>query len=300
MCAAALQQVQLDAPDLGAGFLLQHLGQHGGQTAQLGMAEAVVGGNLSLGDEAAVLIVDALGHGHDAGALFGVYALDILNKLGHAEVHLGQVDQVGACTVFTGQGGGSRQPAGVAAHDLHNHDHAGVVHMGVQVHLHQGGGDVLGGGGVAGAVIRAEQVVVDGLGNAHDPAFVAHGLHILIDLVAGVHGVVAAVIEEVADVMLLEHLQDAAIVGIVHLGIGDLIAAGAQGGGGGVFQKTQLLGILQTHVEQTVAENALDAVLRAQHLGDDAGFQGRVNDAVGTGVDHRRGPAGLTDDTGTF
>ena len=100
--------------------------------------------------------------------------------------------------------------------------------------------------------------------------------------------------------MLLEHLQDPAIIGIVHLGIGDLIAAGAQGGGGGVFQKTQLLGILQTHVEQTVAENALDAVLRAQHLGDDAGFQGRVNDAVGTGVDHRRGPAGLTDDTGTF
>ena len=38
----------------------------------------------------------------------------------------------------------------------------------------------------------------------------------------------------------------------------------------------------------------------AQHLGDDTGFQGRVNDAVGTGVDHRRGPAGLTDDTGTF
>ena len=100
--------------------------------------------------------------------------------------------------------------------------------------------------------------------------------------------------------MLLEHLQDAAIIGIVHLGVRDLVAAGAQGGGGGVLQQTQLLGILQTHVEQAIAENALDAVLRAQHLGDDAGFQGRVNDAVSAGVDHRRRPTGLTDDTGTL
>ena len=69
MCAAALQQIQLDATDLGAGLLLQHLRQNGGQTAQLSMAEAVIGGYLGLGDEAAVLIVDALGDGDDAAAL---------------------------------------------------------------------------------------------------------------------------------------------------------------------------------------------------------------------------------------
>ena len=264
------------------------------------MAEAVGSGHLGLGHKAAVLIVDTLGHSHDAVALFGVYTLDILNELGHAEVHLGQIDQIGACAVFTGQGSGSGQPAGMAAHDLHHHDHTGVVHMGVQVYFHHGGGDILGGRAEAGAVVGAEQIVVDGLGYTHDPALVAHGLHVLIDLIAGIHGVVAAVIEEVADVVLLEHLQDAAIIGIVHLGVRDLVAAGAQGGGGGVLQQTQLLGILQTHVEQAIAENALDAVLRAQHLSDDAGFQGRVNDAVSAGVDHRRRPTGLTDDTGTL
>jgi len=98
--------------------------------------------------------------------------------------------------------------------------------------------------------------------------------------------------------VLLEHLQDPAIIGVVHLGIGDLIAAGAQGGGGGVFQKTQLLGILQTHVEQTVIQHALDAVLCAQHLGDGAGLQRRVDYAVGAGVDHRCRAARLADNAG--
>ena len=40
------------------------------QTAELGMAEAVGAGGLGLGDEAAVGIVDALGDGDDAVAVF--------------------------------------------------------------------------------------------------------------------------------------------------------------------------------------------------------------------------------------
>ena len=100
--------------------------------------------------------------------------------------------------------------------------------MGVLIHLHAGGGDILGGGGEAGAVVGAEQVVVNGLGHAHDAALIAHLLHILGDLVAGVHGVVAAVVEEVADIVLLEYLQDALVIGVIHIGVGQLIAAGSQ------------------------------------------------------------------------
>ena len=65
-------------------------------------------------------------------------------------------------------------------------------------------------------------------------------------------------------------------------------------------QKLQLLGVLLGHVVQLVLQHTLDAVGGAQHLSDDAGFQGRVNDAVSAGVDHRRRPTGLTDDTGTL
>ena len=43
---------------------------------------------------------------------------------------------------------------------------------------------------------------------AHHAALIADLLHVLADLVAGVHRVVAAVVEEVADVILLEDLQD--------------------------------------------------------------------------------------------
>ena len=149
-------------------------------------------------------------------------------------------------------------------------------------------------------MVGAEQIVVDGLGHAHHAAVIADLLHILGDLVAGVHGVVTAVIEEVTDVILLEDLQNALVIRVIHIGVRHFIAAGTQSRGRSVLQQLQLGGVLLTHVEQTVAENALDAVLRAQHLSDDAGFQGRVNDAVSAGVDHRRRPTGLTDDTGTL
>ena len=57
-------------------------------------------------------------------------------------------------------------------------------------------------------MIGAEQVVVNGFGNAHNAAGITDLLHILGDFVAGVHGVVTAVVEEIADVVLLENGED--------------------------------------------------------------------------------------------
>ena len=107
---------------------------------------------------------------------------------------------------FAGKYGCCGQPAGMAAHDLNNGHHPSVIDPGVFVDLDAGGGDILGGGGEAGAVVGSKQVVVDGLGHAHHAALIADLLHVLADLVAGVHGVVAAVVEEVAHVVLLEDL----------------------------------------------------------------------------------------------
>ena len=147
-------------------------------------------------------------------------------------------------------------------------------------------------------MVGAEKVVVDGLGNAEDPALVAHLLHIAADLVAGVHGIVAAVVEEIADVIFLEDLQDALEIGVVGLGVGDLVAAGAQSGGRGVQQQFQLGRIFLVHNHQAVVENAHDAVMRAVDLGDAVALQGGFDDAVGAGVDDGGGSAGLTDDGG--
>ena len=297
MGSAALQQAQLNGPDLDAAQgSLHHIRQTGSQAAQLGMAEAVGAAGLRLGNEGAVGIVDALGNGNQAVLLLAVDPLHIGNKRIHIEVHLGQVDQIRAVALDARQSGSGGQPAGVTAHALHDGDHAGVVHLAVTADLHEGGGDILGCGSKAGAVIGAGQVVVDGLGHAHDPALIAHLGHVLGDLVAGVHGVVAAVIEEVAHIVLLENLQDPLVVGVVHIGIGNLVAAGAQGGGGSVEHVLQLLGIFLVHNHELIIQHALDAVERAVDLGDAGIFQTGLDHAVGRAVDNRGRTAGLTDD----
>ena len=141
---------------------------------------------------------------------------------------------------------------------------------------------------------------LDGLGHAHHAALIAHLLHVLRDLVAGVHGVVAAVIEEIADVILLEDLKNALVVGVVHIGIGQLVAAGTQSGGGGVPHELQLLAVLLSHVVQLVVQNALDAVSGTQHPSDGAGIQGGLNYAQSAGVDNRGGATRLANDASAF
>ena len=108
---------------------------------------------------------------------------------------------------MTDEQGAGTQRAGVGGDFTHDADHTGVIDAGVVVNFHAGSGNVLGSGSEAGAVVGTEQVVVDGLGNAHHAALVTGLLHELGDLVAGVHGVVAAVVEEVSDVVLLEYLK---------------------------------------------------------------------------------------------
>ena len=293
MRAAALEQGELDAAYLGAGLGLDHLGQHGSQAAQLGMAEAVGGRGLGLGHEGAIGIVDALGHGDHALAGLVVDGLHVGDEAVHVKVDLGQVDEVGAVAGPGGQGGGAGQPASVAAHDLHDGDHAGVIDVGIAMHFHAGGGDELGRGGKAGAVVGAVQVVVDGLGHADDAALIAGLLHVLGDLVAGVHGVVAAVIEKVANVVFFEDLQDTLIISIVLVGVGQLVAAGAQLRRGGIFQQIQLGGILLTHVIEAVLQHTLDAVGSSQHPSDVPIVQCSANYAQRTGVNYRSRTTGL-------
>ena len=206
-------------------------------------------------------------------------------------------DQIGAESGPGGQSGGTGQPAGMPAHDLDDGHHASVIDVGVMPDLHTGGGDILGGAGKAGAVVCAVEVVVDGLGDAHDAALVAHLLHILGDLVAGIHGVVAAVIEEITHIIFLEDLQNALIVRIVLVRVGKLIPAGAQCRGGGVLEKLQLLGGFLAHIIQLVLQHALDPVGGAQYAGDTISFQRRLDGALGAGIDDGSGAAGLTDDT---
>ena len=184
----------------------------------------------------------------------------------------------------------------MTAHALDDGDHAGVIDVRVAGDFHDGRGDILGGGSVAGAVVGAEQVIVDGLGDAHDAALVANLLHILGDLVAGVHGVVSAVVAEIADIVLLEDLKNALVIGVVLVRVLELIAAGAERGGRGVGKTVKLGTVFLVHAQQLVVQNALDAVVRAVDLCDAVCVERGADAAVGAGVDDRGRSAGLADD----
>ena len=301
MRAAALQQTKLNAADLGAGALLEQLRQLHGQTAELRMTEAVRRAGLSLGNETAVGVMDALGNGDQHLAAVGLVDLvDVGIELLQIEVHLGEIDQIGACAERGGKRSGARQPSGVTAHDLHDSDLRIVINGSVLGDLHAARRDILRGAGKAGTVVRAVKIVVDGLGNAHHAAFVADLLAVFRDLVAGVHRVVAAVIEEIADVVLPEDLQNALVVRVVHIGILHLVAAGAELGGRGVQQQLQLRRVFLVHDIELVVQHALDAVRGAVDLRDALGVQTGADRAVSAGVDDGGGAAGLPDDAGAL
>ncbi|MPN57262.1 hypothetical protein SDC9_204956 [bioreactor metagenome] len=145
------------------------------------------------------------------------------------------------------------KPPRVPAHDFQDHDRPRVVDPRVLVDLHAGRGDVFRGAAVTGAVVGAEQIVVDRLRHAHDAAVVADGLQVPADLPAGVHGVVAAVIEKVAYVIFFEDLENTPVVGVVSLRVLHFITAGAEGGGGRVQQEFQLRCVLHAHIVKFVA-----------------------------------------------
>ena len=149
-------------------------------------------------------------------------------------------------------------------------------------------------------MIGAEQVVVNGFGNAHDAAFIVIFHHEFGDFIAGVHGIVAAVVEEIANVVFLKDLQDAAVIGIVHIRVSQLVAAGAQRGRRCVAQQLQLSGIFFIHDIQLIIQHAFDTVGGAVYLGNLLAFQRRLNGAQRAGIDDRRRSAGLADDTSSL
>ena len=62
-------------------------------------------------------------------------------------------------------------------------------------------------------MVSGIQIVIDGLWNTDHAALVTSLLHELADLVAGIHGVVSTVIEEIADIIFFEYLKKAIVIG---------------------------------------------------------------------------------------
>src|SRR5690606_40004223 len=80
--------------------------------------------------------------------------------------------------------------------------------------------------------------------------------------------VAATVIEEVTDIVRLEYLDQALVLGTVGLQALELVAAGTEGAGGGVAQGGNVLRRFQAGVDQILGQCTDDAVAPSIDLAD--------------------------------
>ena len=120
----------------------------------------------------------------------------------------------------------------------------------------------------AGAAVGVRQVVVDRLRHADAGDRIAHRRADLRDLQGGVHRVVAAVVEEIADVVRPEDFDQALVFGAVLLDALELEACRAEGAGRGVAQRRGWWPRFPRQVDEILGEGADDAVAAGVDLAD--------------------------------
>ena len=186
--------------------------------------------------------------------------------------------------------------ASAAAAVLHDGHVVGAIHRSVADDFLHHHADILCGGAIAGGVVGEHQVVVDGLGHAHEPDAAAHGLSVPGQLVDGVHAVVAADVEEPLDIQLLQNGEQLFKHRLVLLRRGQLVAAGAQEGGRRAFEQFDVNVGAQAlrEVADLFIQQALDAVQHAVHVLRAAVLAG-LEHARQAGIDDGGGAAALAD-----
>jgi hypothetical protein len=105
------------------------------------------------------------------------------------------------------------------------------------------------------------EIVIDGLGDVEDAEFVAFFFGQVGDDAGGVAGIVAADVEEDADVVLLEGFEDFFAVG----GIG-LVSRGAECRGGGFGDAFEEIVRCVVELDEFVIDDAADAVTGAEEF----------------------------------
>src|SRR6516165_10030072 len=219
--------------------LAHHVGHDRCDTAELRMSEGVPCAGIR--EEFAVGIRHTFGGHDDAVAVAfdrGTHALEEALLL---EGHLGKENDVRRLRgALAREPTGRRDPAGVPPHDLqHEHARRGTGHRGdVERRLARGDRDVLGHRAEARAAIGVRQVVVDCLGYADAGDRKAERGAELRHLERGIHRVVAAVIEEVADVVRFEYRDQPLVLGAVLIDALELEPCRAEGPPGGVPERT--------------------------------------------------------------
>ena len=210
----------------------------------------------------AVPAADALGNGADAAAELPERGFHVLYELRLGERNLGKVDEVRAVVwPHSGERRRGGEKARVAAHDYVDL-HAAKRPV-VQVVAADRARDEPCRRPEAGRVVAGAQIVVDRLRDVVDDERISLFLGLFRDDARGVRGVVAADVEEVADVQLPERLEDGAAVRGVRLP-----AAAAERGRRGFGDGLELFRGRFPEVDVVVSEDPEYAVARAEYSAD--------------------------------
>ena len=121
---------------------------------------------------------------------------------------------------------------------------------------------------------------------------------LLVNLVRGVLRIIPSDIKEIADIVRLEDLEQPVHVlrGLFGLLLEiELVAAGAEGGGGRVLQPFDGFGLLVVEVDQLLAQDAVDAVETAVDFLNVLVPAGFLDDASDTRIDDCGRSTGLSD-----
>ena len=220
MSAASLHKRKFDSSRLEARFVLDKVSKSRSNAAELSVTEAVscAGFAQNFADKFAFFVVDTFRNDSDTFVvLLRANAFYVLNELVDIEINFGKINKIRAESFVGSEFSSGGKPACVSAHTFDNANHRGVVNSRVEIYFHNGGSDVFSRRSVPGTVIGSVKVVVDCFGNADYVAIVAGFSKILRDLVAGVHGIVSAVIEEETNVIFFEYFENSLIIGVVYL-----------------------------------------------------------------------------------
>ena len=149
-------------------------------------------------------------------------------------------------------------------------------------------------------MVRAAKVVIDRFRYADNVHVVARFLHIFRDFIAGIHAVVTAVIEEIADVVFFKDLQYSAVIGIVLGRVFKFVSSRAERRCGRVFQRLEFGFIFERNIEKIFVQNALYSVMSAQNARHGFVFEGFEKSPGNACVNNRRRSARLSENASSF
>ena len=177
---------------------------------------------------------DAFGNRDDNVALKIINGRKVLQEGSHLKSIFGEIDEVRTGGIGEQVDSGSK-PTGVTAHDFNDEDFALLIALRVDADVFGDIDDVFRGGAITVAVVGDGQVVIDGFGDANDFA-----IDLLLgeefgQLRASIHGVIATIDEDIADVMVQDRLANGFITEIGQIG-GHFVTGGSEDRARGLLQ----------------------------------------------------------------